>query len=414
MKLKVLLVVLCFAASGVLVPASAQSDPGCYFSDNFMGVFVAQPSGIFLNNQGISEIYSPFETTDWQLITGSAAHNGDDLYAKDWKKGGSSSASIGQNVYAAISGVVACTSSSLPGLFGNSVVIYDPTSRFALRYAHLQALSPSLKPGEMVVAGQTPIGRVGGSGLNAGYEHLHLALYQGVTRVAMNPVLFVLYKSAGVGTPYAANFVLVPGPTKPLTALITGNYPIASAPTAWTLRNTSTEPMCLGGAADTTVSNVGANVHVFEDADSTCSRWFTRNEALDSNDDATMQWKLKVLASTEPGAVVVGFVDGNKILYVGHTPTQVGFLFKDLSTGVEDFLPGVYALDASEFHTYRMVKNANVEAQLYVDDNLVQTVPYSSLTSYSANYRQFFGARSWPGQSHSLWDYIFYLITPRP
>ncbi|MBI1739155.1 MAG: M23 family metallopeptidase [Acidobacteria bacterium] len=413
MRSKLWLALLCLAASGALVPASAQSDPGCLYSADFSGVFVTQPAGIFLNNQGVSEIYYPFETPDWVQITGSAAHNGDDLYAKDWKKNSSSSASTGQNAYAAISGVVACAVSLQPGLFGNTVVIYDPTSGFALRYAHLQALNPSIRPGDVVVAGQTLIGRVGATGLNGG-DHLHLALYQGVTRIARNPVVFVQYMTAGVGTPYAADFALVTAPAKPLAALYTGNYALTAVPVPWTRRNVASDPACVAGAVDTTVAINGSNVYEIEDANSSCSRWFTRNHALDFNDDATMQWRLKVVASTQPGALVAGFVDGNKILYVGHTPSLVGFLFVDPSTGVENFLPGAFFLDASAFHTYRIVKNADVDAQLYVDDILVQTVPYSSLTTFSANYRQFFGARSRPEQSHSVWDYLFYIITPRP
>lgn len=390
--------------------AFAQSDPGasgCAFGTDFAGVTVTQPPGITLNPGGVSSIYNPFEdweTVDWAAYPGSLAHTGDDTYAQDWRYKNSHPLSLGRNVFAAISGVVACMSNVQPALFGNEMVIWDPQSGFALRYAHLSALNPTLHPGDLVKAGVDVVGQVGSTGTNSNSHHLHLVAYKGVSKIAGTPLVQVRGNAGGV-TPFAAQYTLVPSTTKPFTMLYAGHTAIGSGGKPWTRAT----PSCQGGVIDTTLGRSGNNVFEFIDLSPSCHHWYFRLGPLDSNDDVSMQMRVAVDSSSAPDALVAGVADGIKKIQVGFTPGAVGLL-----DGNGGFLGlPIFAdltFDPATMHTYRIEKdNSNNTVNLYVDGALAQTVPYSNLPNFTpTTYQQFFGAASVSGTAEGHFDWVFY------
>jgi len=165
-----------------------------------------QPSGIQLNNQGVSQIYPPFASEGWSLtrFSNQGAHMGDDYFAQDWAR--SCGQTRGQTVYAGISGTVVIA--NWQNGYGNTVVIYDSASKFALRYGHLDSIAVS--SGQSVVAGETKIGFVGNTGSVSGScntdpgAHLHLALYKNAANQNSRPITSV--RASGNATTYAVDF----------------------------------------------------------------------------------------------------------------------------------------------------------------------------------------------------------------
>ena len=185
-----------------------------------------QPSGINLNTNGKSSIFwvfdQPQSKDEWVLRGGpgsfvagnSFGHCGDDYYANDWvRKDGNQE---GQSVYAGISGIA--YTSYYPNTWGKEVIIYNSDYKFALRYAHLSWYDESLNGKWINAASDTPIGKIGKTGLGTG-PHLHLVLYKNVDSIDDgNPVR---YSSCAVendecaksATNYAAQFSFNPRPT---------------------------------------------------------------------------------------------------------------------------------------------------------------------------------------------------------
>jgi murein DD-endopeptidase MepM/ murein hydrolase activator NlpD len=159
-----------------------------------------QPTGVELNPNGESKIFWVFNApqSEWQqtggpgsLVPGFAfGHCGDDYYANDWaRKDGQQ---YGQPVYAGISGIVHVADIKDKNgnyiAWGKEVIIYNPDSKFALRYAHLSEYDPSLNDKWISATSDKPIGRVGDSGLGTG-PHLHLVLYKNANSIDIgNPV----------------------------------------------------------------------------------------------------------------------------------------------------------------------------------------------------------------------------------
>jgi hypothetical protein len=174
----------------------------------------SQPSGVVLNQGGISTILPPFDTTGWVLTrsSGISTHMGDDYYSHDWAE---SCNSEGKRLFAGISGYLwldPAGDSHLEG-YGNTLVIYDPERGFALRYAHMQEFAPDLYDGMVVLAGQY-VGRVGFTGnvypsaacsaAGGRGAHLHVTLYQNAWSSESRPVTSV--QTSGSATWYSARF----------------------------------------------------------------------------------------------------------------------------------------------------------------------------------------------------------------
>jgi Peptidase family M23 len=184
--------------------------------------FASQPAGIVLNPNGISRIYPPFETNGWALTQGPYYapnlhdHDGDDYYAQDWSVG---CFSDGEKLHAGISGIAVVTYSSS---YGNTLVIFDAESGFALRYGHMQEIAVDIINGSMVTAGQY-VGRVGHTpgtypqiqpssycaSIGGRGAHLHLVLYKGVASSTSRPIVSTYFNASGTtrsATSYATNF----------------------------------------------------------------------------------------------------------------------------------------------------------------------------------------------------------------
>jgi hypothetical protein len=187
---------------------------------NAAQVWAGQPAGIRLDPNGMSLIYPVLDTAGWILTQPSASklynssdrtrltHWADEFYAQDWARG--CGLTHGQKLFAGISGEIVLAGQRGP--YGNTVVILDRESGFALKYSHLSELAVSV--GEYVLAGQSFIGRVGNTGNSQSQSgcsqspgaHLHLALFKNVTNVARRPITTTT-ASSGVGpTAYAAAF----------------------------------------------------------------------------------------------------------------------------------------------------------------------------------------------------------------
>jgi hypothetical protein len=178
-----------------------------------------QPARITLDPNGTSTISLVFDTTGWAPSDGSSLHTGDDDFAQDWSR---SAGTTGQNTYAAITGKVTRSYLSSSTL-GNTVVIHDASSGFAVRYAHLQ--TRFVQEGDDAVAGVTLIGLIGSSGPTP-TPHLHIALYKNVfpPYLACPSSLSVLGRPMACldledsNSPYAATFVFTPSRLGPAPA----------------------------------------------------------------------------------------------------------------------------------------------------------------------------------------------------
>jgi murein DD-endopeptidase MepM/ murein hydrolase activator NlpD len=177
----------------------------------------SQPSTVILNPNGTSYISWMFDTPENTWVrtasTGySPTHKGDDYFADDWAR---SQGTYGQSIYASISGIAILQDYGNAG-YGKSVVIYDDTSHFAVRYAHLSEILVS--PSQKVQAGANVIGKVGSSGTQD--AHLHIVLYKNVSGPTQRPITGTVYSGGATG--YAAPFYYVsrvtgdqPGPNPP-------------------------------------------------------------------------------------------------------------------------------------------------------------------------------------------------------
>lgn len=185
-----------------------------------------QPPGVDLNSNGVSKILWMFDTPQSGWINtasmGQVGHEGDDYYSDDWPNANAEKTVKGQIAYAGISGKAIVLPFDPDG-YGNYVVIYDSSSKFALRYAHLDKVL--VKDGQDVIAGTTPIGEVGNTGNVAGPTgyHLHIVLYKNITSDKGRPVTTITFNrpdkySIGPPTIYAAPFLYNP-------RKITGNSP---------------------------------------------------------------------------------------------------------------------------------------------------------------------------------------------
>ena len=181
--------------------------------------WAAQPQGVRLDANGVSNIYPVVDTSDWLLTqpepralyaypdANRLTHWGDDYYAQDWARG--CGQTHGLRLFAGISGQVVWAGARGP--YGNTVSIYDRESGFVLKYSHLSEVT--VKVGDYALAGKTFVGRVGNTGnfqntgcQSNGGSHLHLSLYKNVVNPNARPVA-TTSATAGTGpTQYAAPF----------------------------------------------------------------------------------------------------------------------------------------------------------------------------------------------------------------
>ena len=173
----------------------------------------SQPAGIVLNPNGTSTIGEVFDSPNWQLTQGPGEgdHVGDDSYARDLARACTETA--GQNLYAGISGTIHLKFYGATTSYGNSLVIYDAATGFALRYAHLMEYATSMTEGGHVDAGEY-IGKVGNTGKVSTSTscttfpgaHLHLVLYKNVTSTSVRPIDSTTTTSSPDDKTYAADF----------------------------------------------------------------------------------------------------------------------------------------------------------------------------------------------------------------
>jgi murein DD-endopeptidase MepM/ murein hydrolase activator NlpD len=192
-----------------------------------LGAYRSTSSGVELNTAGESKIFWVFDTPDneWSVTGGPGSfvsgfqygHCGDDYYANDLARKDHSQ--YGKPVYAGIDGIVYAKDikdkSGNYIAWGKEIIIYNPESKFALRYAHLSEYDSSLNGKWISATSNKPLGKVGDTGLGSG-PHLHLVLYKNVNSIDKgNPVSIsscsvqngACVKSA---TEYAAKFSFIP------------------------------------------------------------------------------------------------------------------------------------------------------------------------------------------------------------
>ncbi len=184
----------------------------------------SQPAGITLNPYGTSYIYPPFDSPNWIMTQGPEVgqvlhdHDGDDYYAQDWAIG---CFSEGKKVFAGISGTILLNrdGDGNQDYYGNSVIICDTETGFAVRYGHLQEFAAGLSHGQYIDAGRY-IGKVGHTGYCVPSQqcasqggrgaHLHVVVYKNVWNISARPVWsrtdFNSSGSTRRSTSYAARF----------------------------------------------------------------------------------------------------------------------------------------------------------------------------------------------------------------
>ena len=175
-----------------------------------------QTSGVELNPNSESKILWVFGTpevdNDLSGGPGSIApgypwgHCGDDYYANDLGRQ--------EMIFAGISGIAHVEDNSV---WGKEIIIYDSTSKFALRYAHLSWYDKSIDNKWVSATSKTPIGKVGElTGQFGTGPHLHLVLYKNVDSLDRNknPIVsscaVVNGRCQKTATKYAAKFSFVP------------------------------------------------------------------------------------------------------------------------------------------------------------------------------------------------------------
>ena len=167
-------------------------------------------------------------------------------------------------------------------------------------------------------------------------------------------------------------------------------------------------------SSDDGILNIEDNVSEGGSGASKCT-FYSRNDPLTSQDDAEMEFRVRVRSVGSPGgsrSVQAGFLDGAKIIHLGLSTTSVQFL---TSQGMEVSESRV-SVDTTVFHTYRIVKHGDVSVDILVDGELKVRLSYASLSDYSGQEapRQGFGAGSSWGTSKSDWDFVNYNISRRP
>ena len=174
------------------------------------------------------------------------------------------------------------------------------------------------------------------------------------------------------------------------------------------------------GGADpgTTTATLTPNgtLHI-EDDDPTARRIYARYDTLNSMDNAIFEINCKVI-STDPApgltdvgnGVGFGFIDTEKSLEVKLFDKRPEFGEGAISIG--DFA-AVEFPTTDKFHTYRIVKNGNVNMEVWADGNKVLDILYKDLTPRTTEFpddqREVF---STSGSELSKWDiaYVSYSI----
>lgn len=178
----------------------------------------AQPPYIVLDPNGVSKVYPPFDTAGWTLTQGAGSlgdHDGDDYYAEDWAHGCDSD---GKHLFAAISGIAVVVYND-PS-YGNTLVVYDADSQFAVRYAHMQEIDINIITGSFITAGQY-VGKVGHTGNVRSATcptgaHLHIALYKLVSSAQARPIVGTVWlingptQTTAAPSQYAAPVSFIP------------------------------------------------------------------------------------------------------------------------------------------------------------------------------------------------------------
>lgn len=182
-------------------------------------LWAAQPFGIRLDVNSVSQIYPVVDSREWILTqpdpgkvhvypdANRITHWGDEYYAQDWARG--CGQTYGMGLYAGISGQIVWAGARGP--YGNTVAIYDKQSGFVLKYSHLSEVNVAM--GDYVLAGKSFVGRVGNTGniqssgcQNQPGSHLHLALFKNVVNPNARPVATTM-ASVGAGpTGYSVPF----------------------------------------------------------------------------------------------------------------------------------------------------------------------------------------------------------------
>jgi murein DD-endopeptidase MepM/ murein hydrolase activator NlpD/5-hydroxyisourate hydrolase-like protein (transthyretin family) len=194
-----------------------------------------QQFGVELNPAGESKIFWVFDTpeSEWSVRGGPGSfvsgfqygHCGDDYYALDLAR--KDHHQYGKPVYAGIDGIVYVKDikdeSGNYIAWGKEVIIYNSESKIALRYAHLSDYDASLNGKWVSATSDTPIGKVGDTGLGTG-AHLHIVLYKNVNSIEEGRPVSVSSCSVKNGacvksaTEHAAKFSFIPRSNAETTA----------------------------------------------------------------------------------------------------------------------------------------------------------------------------------------------------
>lgn len=169
----------------------------------------------------------------------------------------------------------------------------------------------------------------------------------------------------------------------------------------------------------TTTAAVIAGILHIEDDDDSHRQNYARYDSLNTTDNAIYEINCQViLTDPAPGLTDVGngvgfgFIDTEKSVEVKLFDKRPEFGEGAISVGD---VAAVEFPTTNKFHTYRIVKNGNVNMEVWADDNKVLDILYKDLTPRTSEFpddqRQ---VVSTSGSELSKWDiaYVSYSISP--
>jgi hypothetical protein len=182
----------------------------------------------------------------------------------------------------------------------------------------------------------------------------------------------------------------------------------------WTMTDAPGVPADPG----TTTASVIAGILHIEDDDDTARRIYARYDTLNSKDNAIFEINCQVIRTDPaPGltsagnGVGFGFIDTEKSLEVGFFAAGPQIGKGSIFVGAGASIAAVEFTTSDKFHTYRIVKNGNVNMEVWADGNRVLDIPYDKLEDRTSDQRQVVATS---GSELSEWDiaYVSYSISP--
>lgn len=154
----------------------------------------------------------------------------------------------------------------------------------------------------------------------------------------------------------------------------------------------------------------GGILRISDPADN-CRLIYARYDTLNSTDNAIFEINCRIISTGDSNGVGFGFIDTEKSLEVGLFEGGSIFVFLKDPLGVRS----TPFITNDTFHTYRIVKNGNVNMEVWAGGNKVLDIVYDDLAPRTSEFpehqRECFSTST---PETSEWDiaYVSYSISP--